>query len=78
MSEEKLRNPVKVAAVGDLHVHDKPTDGSLRTLFTEISNHAEVLALCGEFTTLGLPSEAENLASELRPVRFPLLRFGKS
>src|SRR6185436_7520950 len=61
MSVDAPRKPIKVAAVGDLHVHDKPVDGSLRTLFADISTHAEVLALCGDLTTMGLPSEAENL-----------------
>jgi len=73
MSVDEPRKPVKVAAVGDLHVHDKPTDGSLRTLFADISSHAEVLALCGDLTTMGLPSEAENLAAELNACSIPVV-----
>ena len=73
MSVDAPRKPIKVAAVGDLHVHDKPVDGSLRTLFADISTHAEVLALCGDLTTMGLPSEAENLAAELTACAIPVV-----
>ena len=52
MSASEPRKPVRIAAVGDLHVHDKPADGVLRSLFTDISQNADVLALCGDLTTL--------------------------
>ena len=73
MSASEPRKPVKFAAVGDLHIHDKPVDSSLRTLLLDISHNAEVLALCGDLTTLGLSSEAQNLASELRNCTIPVV-----
>lgn len=55
---------LRIAAIGDLHV-SKGARGSLQTLFAQISNSADVLALCGDFTDYGLPEEARVLAREL-------------
>jgi Icc-related predicted phosphoesterase len=73
MSESEPRKPVRVAAIGDLHVHDKPVDSSFRVLLSGISQHADVLALCGDLTTLGLAVEAQNLATELRHCTIPII-----
>jgi Icc-related predicted phosphoesterase len=72
MSEKEPRKPVRVAAVGDLHVHDKPA-GIYRTFFENVSRNADILALCGDLTTLGLPSEAENLAADLTHCTIPVV-----
>jgi Icc-related predicted phosphoesterase len=63
---------VRVAAVGDLHVHQNSTEG-YQELFDKISQNADVLALCGDLTHLGLPQEAEHLASDLRACRVPVV-----
>jgi len=63
---------LRVAAVGDLHVHQKSTE-SLEWLFDKISQTADVLALCGDLTQLGLPAEAERLAGDLRACRIPVV-----
>jgi Icc-related predicted phosphoesterase len=63
---------VRVAAMGDLHVHENPPQ-SFKETFAEISQIADVLALCGDLTHLGLPSEAERLASDLRNCRIPIV-----
>jgi Icc-related predicted phosphoesterase len=73
MSAVEPHKPVRVAALGDLHMHDRPADATLRTLFGDISSHADVLALCGDLTTLGLPSEAENVALELSACSIPVV-----
>lgn len=59
-SESRLR----IAAIGDLHV-SKTAQGTLQTLFSQISASADVLVLCGDFTDYGLPDEARVLAREL-------------
>src|SRR5436190_12371039 len=63
---------LRVAAVGDLHVHQNSGD-SLQALFEKISQTADVLALCGDLTHLGLPQEAERLANDLRACRVPVV-----
>jgi len=63
---------LRVAALGDLHVHQNSPD-SLQALFDKISQNADVLALCGDLTHLGLPVEAERLANDLRSCRVPVV-----
>ena len=63
---------LRVAAIGDLHIHQNSTD-SLLVLFEKISQAADVLALCGDLTHLGLPQEAEKLANELRACCIPVV-----
>jgi Icc-related predicted phosphoesterase len=63
---------LRVAAVGDLHVHQNSSD-SLQALFDKVSKAAEVLVLCGDLTHLGLPQEAEKLVADLRACRIPVL-----
>jgi Icc-related predicted phosphoesterase len=63
---------LRVAAVGDLHVHQHSSD-ILQSLFERISQSADVLALCGDLTHLGLPAEARRLANDLRACRIPIV-----
>jgi uncharacterized protein len=73
MSEvEGKPDRLRVAALGDLHIHQNPST-SLQGLFEQISQHADVLALCGDLTHLGLPQEAERLVGELRSCRIPVV-----
>ena len=62
--------PVRVAGLGDLHVAETSA-GAWRELFAEISEGADVLALCGDLTNLGAPREAEILADELQACQIP-------
>jgi Icc-related predicted phosphoesterase len=64
--------PLRIAAVGDLHVHDKPAE-IYRSLFTELSNRADVVVLCGDLTHLGTVAEAENLAADIGLCRIPVV-----
>jgi uncharacterized protein len=70
MSEKS--DKLRIAAMGDLHVHQNSGDG-LQSVFEKISNNADVLALCGDLTHLGLPVEAERLANDLRSCRVPVV-----
>jgi Icc-related predicted phosphoesterase len=70
MSQE--RRPVRIAAIGDLHVAETSA-GTWRELFAEISERADVLALCGDLTNLGALREAEILAEELGAARIPVV-----
>jgi Icc-related predicted phosphoesterase len=70
--EEKEGRPMRLAAVGDLHVTRQHV-GILRPLFAQVEGRADVLLLCGDLTDYGLPEEAHVLAKELAPVKVPIL-----
>jgi Icc-related predicted phosphoesterase len=65
-------SPMRVAAIGDLHVQESDS-APYRELFAEISNHADVLLLCGDLTNFGRTSEAEILAEDIRSCSVPVL-----
>jgi len=66
------QDSLRVAALGDLHVHQSSTE-NLQALFDRISQNADVLALCGDLTNLGMPLEAERLVNDLRSCRIPVV-----
>ena len=55
---------VRLAATGDIHV-GKTGQGALASLFAQVSERADVLAMCGDLTDYGLPEEARVLAREI-------------
>ncbi len=63
---------MRVAAIGDLHVQESDT-APYRELFAEISNHADVLLLCGDLTNFGKTTEAEILAEDIGASSIPVL-----
>lgn len=69
---EDARRPLRVAGLGDLHVTEHSVH-PYRDLFAEISDRADVLALCGDLTNLGRAHEAEILAEDLRACRVPVV-----
>jgi Icc-related predicted phosphoesterase len=58
------RTHLRIAALGDIHV-SKTSHGTFQPIFSQITNTADVLLLCGDFTDYGLPEEARVLAREL-------------
>jgi Icc-related predicted phosphoesterase len=64
MPDRMTRTHLRIAAMGDLHV-SKGSHGAFQPLFSQISDSADVLLLCGDFTDYGLPDEARVLAREL-------------
>lgn len=62
--------PITLAAIGDLHVTET-SEHRYRDLFEEISEKADVLALCGDLTNFGKTREAEILADDLRGCSIP-------
>src|SRR5215831_16713163 len=63
---------LRIAAVGDLHVHQNSPE-TLQPIFENVSQNADILALCGDLTQLGLPAEAKKLANDLRTCRVPVV-----
>jgi Icc-related predicted phosphoesterase len=72
MSSERS-DSLRVAAIGDLHVHQDSQTTKLQAVFDKVSQAADVLALCGDLTQLGLPQEAEKLVNDLRSCRVPVV-----
>ena len=69
MTDGKLR----IAAVADIHCN-KSNQSILRTLFTQISERADILLLGGDLTDIGLTEEAHILARELTTtVKIPVI-----
>jgi Icc-related predicted phosphoesterase len=69
-SEAAAKRPIKLAAIGDLHVTEA-SEHRYRDLFAEISDVADVLVLCGDLTNFGKTREAEILAEDLRTCTIP-------
>ena len=68
-----LTGRLRVAAVGDLHCKQEP-EGALRALFTQASERADVLLLCGDLTDCGAPEEALVLAGDVAAgARIPVI-----
>jgi Icc-related predicted phosphoesterase len=64
---------LRIAAVSDIH-YTKTSKGALQELFTQASNTADVLVVCGDFTDFGLPEEAAVLAEDIKAhVRIPVI-----
>jgi Icc-related predicted phosphoesterase len=72
MTDRANRTTLRIAALGDIHV-TKSSQGSFQALFSQISNNADVLVLCGDFTDYGLPDEARILGRELAAVKIPVV-----
>jgi Icc-related predicted phosphoesterase len=61
---ERERGIVRVAAMSDVH-YGKTSQGALQRAFAEVSERADVLALCGDLTDYGLAEEARLLAKDI-------------
>ena len=67
------RTHLRIAAIGDTHI-SKNSQGLFHALFEQISNSADVMVLCGDFTDYGLPEEARILAREMTTsVKIPVV-----
>lgn len=66
------RTAVRVAALGDLHAGESPSE-VLRQLFADLNDKADVVVLCGDVTDHGLPREAEATVEALAPCRRPIV-----
>jgi Icc-related predicted phosphoesterase len=69
----KPNGAVRIAAVSDVH-YGKTSHGALQPMFAEISEHADVMVICGDLTDYGLPEEAKLLARDITAaVRIPVV-----
>jgi Icc-related predicted phosphoesterase len=59
------KKSIRIAAISDIH-YTRNCKGRLKDLFTEASQKANILVICGDFTDYGLPDEASILADDLK------------
>lgn len=64
--------PLRIAAVGDLHVKEDQS-APIHELFADASKNADILVLAGDLTDHGHIREAEILAEELRTCSIPVV-----
>ena len=55
---------VRIAAMSDIHV-SKTSQGALTSVFSQVSERADVLVMCGDLTDYGLAEEARVLARDV-------------
>jgi Icc-related predicted phosphoesterase len=65
---------IRLAVVGDLHYGRASTGAGLPALLAQMSDAADILAICGDLTDYGRADEAEALARELKlAARVPVI-----
>jgi Icc-related predicted phosphoesterase len=69
---DTAKTEIRLAALADLHC-TRTAQGSWQPLFGQITQAADILALCGDLTNYGLPEEMHVLLKELGPVRLPIV-----
>ena len=69
----KTPGAVRIAAVGDIHLGRAAYGPPVQSLFAEVPELADVLALCGDLTDRGDPEEARPLARTLAGVGVPVV-----
>jgi Icc-related predicted phosphoesterase len=69
---ESAPETIKLAAIGDLHIVDTD-EHRYRDLFAEMSDVADVVALCGDLTNFGKTKEVENLIADLQACTKPIV-----
>jgi Icc-related predicted phosphoesterase len=58
------RDTLRIAAIADIHVK-KTSAGAMQPIFSQITERADVLLLCGDLTDYGTVEEAKILAKEI-------------
>ncbi len=66
-----MSKKIRIAAMGDLHMQ-QAVSGSFKQAFTEISENADILLLCGDLTENGYKEEADMLAEDLSSCKIPV------
>jgi len=69
----KTSGVVRIAAVGDIHLGRAAYGPPIQTLFAQVAELADVLALCGDLTDRGDPEEGRQLGRALATVGVPVV-----
>ena len=71
----KTPGVVRIAAVGDIHLGRAASGPPIQTLFAQVAELADVLALCGDLTDRGDPDEGRQLARVLETTSTRMSEF---
>ncbi len=69
----KTQGIVRVAALGDIHLGRAGYGPRFQSILAQVSEQADVLALCGDLTDRGEPDEARQLARALAAAGVPVV-----
>jgi Icc-related predicted phosphoesterase len=69
----KTSGSIRIAAMGDIHLGGRGLEPPLQILFSQVAEHADILALCGDLTDRGDPEEARLMAKALAAVTVPIV-----
>ncbi len=69
----KTSGTIRIAAVGDIHLGGKALEPGLQILISQVADHADILALCGDLTDRGDPDEARQVAKALGSTTVPIV-----
>jgi Icc-related predicted phosphoesterase len=69
----KTPGVIRIAAVGDIHLGRAAYGPPIQTLFAQVAELADVLALCGDLTDRGDPEEGRQLGRALATVGVPIV-----
>jgi Icc-related predicted phosphoesterase len=69
----KTPGVVRLAAVADIHLGRAAYGPPIQTLFADVAERADVLALCGDLTDRGEPEEGRQLGRALATIGVPIV-----
>jgi Icc-related predicted phosphoesterase len=69
----KTSGTIRIAAVGDIHLGGRGLEPALQILISQVADHADILALCGDLTDRGDPDEARQIAKALGSTTVPIV-----
>jgi Icc-related predicted phosphoesterase len=69
----KTPGVVRIAAVGDIHLGRAAHGPPIQTIFAQVAEMADVLALCGDLTDRGDPEEGRQLGRALASIGVPIV-----
>lgn len=70
--QKNAEKKIRVAGLSDIHCKETSSN-FFKELFIDISEHADILLLCGDLCDHGYAIEAEVLAGELTALRIPVV-----
>jgi Icc-related predicted phosphoesterase len=64
---------VRIAAVGDIHLGRAAYGPPIQSIFADVAERADILALCGDLTDRGEPEEGRQISKALAGLGLPIV-----